>query len=105
MLIGGSEAEAIGEEIIGWWHPTLEIIERHYSQGRHSGAYKCHSRKNHNVGSPPPLFCHDVKPSPSPTPVNPCVRMIASAAPLAASASSSSARSRRRASLRLRSSL
>src|SRR6202030_1416145 len=65
LIIDVSEAAAISEEIVGRWRPTFEIIERHYSHGRQSGAYKCHSRKNRNVGPPPPLFCHDVKPSPS----------------------------------------
>jgi hypothetical protein len=65
LVIAVSDAAAIGEEIVGRWRPSVEIIERHYSHGRQSGAYKCHSRKNRNVGSPPPLFCHDVKPSPS----------------------------------------
>jgi hypothetical protein len=63
LIVAVSEAAAIGEEIVGRWRPTLEIIERHYSHGRHKCAYECHGGENHNVGFPPLLVRHDVKPS------------------------------------------
>jgi hypothetical protein len=43
--------------------PTSEIIERHYSHGRHNGAYECRGGENRNVGFPSALFRHDVKPT------------------------------------------
>src|SRR6516165_7481771 len=60
LIVAVSEAAAIGKEIVGAvrLHPTSEIIERHYSHGRHNGTYKCHDSENRNIGFPLALFLH-----------------------------------------------